>query len=93
MMKKQEMIFLGVSNDAFVGILSGKIVIDTVNMQLKNMKNGASVKRVVLTDSIEENESPKCYPLLENNSFYHEPNYSPPNGIIKLGKSYCSLRS
>ena len=82
MMKKQEMIFLGVSNDAFVGILSGKIVLDTVNTKLKSMKNGASVKRVVLTDSIEENESPKCYPLLENNSFYHEPNYSPPTGSL-----------
>ena len=82
MMEEQKMIFLGVSNDAFVGILAGKIVLDTVNKQLLSMKNGASVKRVVLTDSVGEKESPRCYPLLENNSFYHNPNYSPPAGSL-----------
>ena len=82
MMEEKKMIFLGVSNDAFVGILAGKIVLDTVDKQLSTMKNGASVKRIVLTDSIGEKESPRCYPLLENNSFYHNPNYSPPSGSL-----------
>ena len=82
MMEEQEMIFLGVSNDAFIGILAGKIVVDTVNKQLSSMKNGALVKRVVLTDSIGEKDAPRCYPLLENNSFYHKPNYSPPSGSL-----------
>lgn len=82
MMEKQKMIFLGVSNDAFVGILAGKIVVDSVNNCLSDKQIGSQIKRVVLTDDIGEKESPRCYPLLENNSFYHNPNYSPPSGSL-----------
>ena len=86
MMEKQKMIFLGVSNDAFVGIMGGKVILDTVNKCLANKKLGAVIKRIVLTGDLDENESPICYPLLDENSFYHNPNYSPPAGSLNWEK-------
>ena len=61
--KANKMLFLGVSNDAFVFIAAGQVIIDTVNTYLESYEQGARVARVVLTKDIGEHEPPKCYPL------------------------------
>ena len=61
--KANKMLFLGVSNDAFVFIAAGQVIMDTVNTYLESYEQGARVARVVLTKEIGEKEPPKCYPL------------------------------
>ena len=61
--KANKMLFLGVSNDAFVFIAAGQVIVDTVNTYLESYEIGARVARVVLTKEIGEKEPPKCYPL------------------------------
>tara|TARA_B100000963_G_C22576313_1_gene648608 strand:+ start:743 stop:1336 length:594 start_codon:yes stop_codon:yes gene_type:complete len=86
MFEKQKMIFLGVSNDAFVGIAAGQIILDSVNKTLDNYRSGLKVRRVVLTDQIGENESPEVYelPNLSDNfcNFKYLPNTTPPSGSL-----------
>ena len=78
--KANKMLFLGVSNDAFVFIAAGQVIVDTVNTYLESYEIGARVARVVLTKEIGENEPPKCYPLRQPKAarYRHAPaNHSP----------------
>ena len=61
--KANKMLFLGVSNDAFIFIAAGQVIVDTVNTYLESYEQGARVARVVLTKEIGEHDPPKCYPL------------------------------
>jgi hypothetical protein len=78
--KANKMLFLGVSNDAFVFIAAGQVIMDTVNTYLESYEQGARVARIVLTKEIGEKEPPKCYPLRQPNAarYRHAPaNNSP----------------
>ena len=78
--KANKMLFLGVSNDAFVFIAAGQVIMDTVNTYLESYEQGARVARIVLTKEIGEKEPPKCYPLRQPNAarYRHAPaNHSP----------------
>ena len=78
--KANKMLFLGVSNDAFVFVAAGQVILDTVNTYLESYEIGARVARVVLTKEIGENEPPKCYPLRQPKAarYRHAPaNHSP----------------
>lgn len=78
--KANKMLFLGVSNDAFVFVAAGQVILDTVNTYLESYEIGARVARVVLTKEIGEKEPPKCYPLRQPNAtrYRHIPaNHSP----------------
>ena len=78
--KTNKMLFLGVSNDAFVFIAAGQVIMDTVNTYLESYEQGARVARIVLTKEIGEKEPPKCYPLRQPNAarYRHAPaNNSP----------------
>jgi len=73
--KANKMLFLGVSNDAFVFIAAGQVIIDTVNTYLESYEIGARVARVVLTKEIGEHDPPKCYPMRQPKAarYRHEP--------------------
>ena len=78
--KANKMLFLGVSNDAFVFIAAGQVIVDTVNTYLESYEQGARVARVILTKEIGEKEPPKCYPLRQPKAarYRHAPaNHSP----------------
>ena len=78
--KANKMLFLGVSNDAFVFIAAGQVIVDTVNTYLESYEIGARVARVILTKEIGEKEPPKCYPLRQPKAarYRHAPaNHSP----------------
>ena len=78
--RKNKMLFLGVSNDAFVFIAAGQVIVDTVNTYLESYEIGARVARVILTKEIGEKEPPKCYPLRNPKAarYRHAPaNHSP----------------
>ena len=78
--KANKMLFLGVSNDAFVFIAAGQVIVDTVNTYLESYEVGARIARVVLTKEIGEKEPPKCYPLRQPKAarYRHAPaNHSP----------------
>ena len=79
--KANKMLFLGVSNDAFVFIAAGQVIVDTVNTYLESYEIGARVARVVLTKEIGENEPPKCYPLRQPKAarYRHAPANHCPN--------------
>ena len=77
--RKNKQLFLGVSNDAAVFLAAGKVILDTVNTYLDNYEQGASVRRIVLTNEIGEKEPPKCYPYRPGQDRYrHKPNTNPP---------------
>ena len=48
--KAKKMLFLGVSNDAFVFIAAGQVIVDTVNTYLKSYEPGARVSRIVFNE-------------------------------------------
>ena len=79
--KANKMLFLGVSNDAFVFIAAGQVIIDTVNTYLESYEIGARVARVVLTKEIGEHDPPKCYPLRQPKAprYRHAPATHSPN--------------
>jgi len=62
--ENKKMIFMGTSNNEFVGIKGGQIILNFVNLYLDSYRSGLKVRRIVLTDEIGEKDSPKCYPLL-----------------------------
>jgi hypothetical protein len=80
--EEQEMIFMGTSNDAFVGIMAGKIILKSVNQYLDSYRPGLKVGRIVLTNELKKNDPPKCYPLLNSNGkmrkYRFSPNTTPP---------------
>ena len=80
--EEQEMIFMGTSNDAFVGIMAGKIILKSVNQYLDSYRPGLKVRRIVLTDKLKQNDPPKCYPLLNGagkmRKYKFPPNTTPP---------------
>ena len=78
--KANKMLFLGVSNDAFVFVAAGQVILDTVNTYLESYEIGARVARVVLTKEIGEKEPPKCYPLRQPKAarYRHVPAYHSP---------------
>ena len=79
--KANKMLFLGVSNDAFVFVAAGQVILDTVNTYLESYEIGARVARVVLTKEIGEKEPPKCYPLRQPKAarYRHAPATHSPN--------------
>ena len=80
--EEQEMIFIGTSNDAFVGIMAGKIILKSVNQYLDSYRPGLKVRRIVLTNELKKNDPPKCYPLLNSKGkmckYKLSPNTTPP---------------
>jgi hypothetical protein len=80
--KANKMLFLGVSNDAFVFIAAGQVIVDTVNTYLKSYEPGSRVSRIVLTKEIGEKGPPKCYPLRQPKAarYRHAPNNNAPCG-------------
>jgi len=74
-----KMIFLGVSNDAYVFIEAGQLITDSVNSYLESYEQGARVSRIILTNEIDEKDPPKCYPLRKPKStrYRHTPNDKP----------------
>tara|TARA_B100000674_G_scaffold301557_1_gene250377 strand:+ start:115 stop:741 length:627 start_codon:yes stop_codon:yes gene_type:complete len=82
--EKTKMLFLGVSNDAGVFIVKGQLILDTVNSYLESYVQGARVRRIVLTNEIDEKSPPKCYPMKPgglvgtSNSYKFKPNNNPP---------------
>jgi len=78
--KANKMLFLGVSNDAFIFIAAGQVILDTVNTYLESYEIGARVARVVLTKEIGEKEPPKCYPLRQPKAarYRHDPAHHSP---------------
>ena len=80
--QSKKMLFLGVSNDSFVGIAAGQIILDTVNSYLRGYQQNAKIKRVVLTNEIGEKDPPKCYPIVFKEGqvpkYKHAPNLKPP---------------
>ena len=74
-----KMIFLGVSNDAYVFIEAGQLIIDSVNSYLESYEQGARVSRIILTNEIDEKDPPKCYPLRKPKStrYRHTPDDKP----------------
>ena len=79
--KANKMLFLGVSNDAFVFVAAGQVIVDTVNTYLESYEIGARVARVILTKEIGEKEPPKCYPLRQPKAarYRHAPATHSPN--------------
>jgi hypothetical protein len=79
--KANKMLFLGVSNDAFIFIAAGQVIVDTVNTYLESYEQGARVARVVLTKEIGEHDPPKCYPLRQPKAprYRHAPATHSPN--------------
>ena len=77
----KKMLFLGVSNDAFVFIVAGQVIVDTVNTYLKSYEPGARVSRIILTKEIDEKDPPKCYPLRQPKAarYRHAPATHSPN--------------
>ena len=80
MIQEGKKIFMGVSNSCAVFIAAGQIILDTVNNHLDAYTAGAKVERIVLTDEINEKDSPKVYPLRLSGKFRHMPNYNGPPG-------------